>query len=491
MTPMLAPPWLAYCNLTQINLARAGDVYAWIHRKHARCKGLILFKRWVMTTSRITIISKVIGTQAEWRVQVTNLQAESRAANGQSPAITIIDSLWIAAGLAMVPAVAWGLARFAYALLVPGMQADLSWSYTDAGSMNTANALGYLVGALVAAKTAALAGAKRAFLISMLFTAAALLASGLTSVFLWLLALRMISGVGGAIAFVIGAAMVVSAVPKDKPKWMPLAMGVYVGGGGLGILISAAVVPPLLAFAGWRGGWIILGLASFISIAIAIPALRRVHLPPPHPHGADHKGWSLAFLLPALVSYGLFGAGYIAYMTFIVAYLRGLGFTGFDVSLFWACLGTATLFAAVIWSPVVARFKGGWSMVAPFVVVTVGALLPVISGGYTAVFLSAILFGGSFLAVVSAVTSFAGRTVQPHALTSVMAVLTVAFGLGQCIGPVLSGAISDGPRGVQTGLLLSAGILFAGAIVAMFQREPVVQYDAAREPRKTVHPSTP
>lgn len=424
-------------------------------------------------------------------MRITKMQAESSAATDQPLASSIKDSLWIAAGLAMVPAVAWGLARFAYALLVPDMQSDLAWNYTDAGAMNTANALGYLVGALVAAKAAALVGAKRVFLISMLFTAAALLASGLTSIFLWLLALRVISGVGGAIAFVIGAAMVVSAVPRDRPKWVPLAMGIYVGGGGLGILISAAIVPPLLGYSGWRGGWIILGLASFVSTAIAIPALRRVHLPAPRPHGNDHKGWSPTFLLPALVSYGLFGAGYIAYMTFIVAYLRGLGFTGFDVSLFWACLGTATLFAAVIWSPVAARFKGGWSMVAPFIVVTIGALLPVVSGGYTAVFLSALLFGGSFLAVVSAVTSFAGRTVQPHALTSVMAALTVAFGLGQCIGPILSGAISDGPRGVQTGLLLSAGILFAGAIVAIFQREPAAQHATAEIAGKAVRQSTP
>ena len=47
----------------------------------------------------------------------------------------------------MGPAVALGLARFAYALLLPAMRADLSWSFADAGAMNTANAVGYLAGA--------------------------------------------------------------------------------------------------------------------------------------------------------------------------------------------------------------------------------------------------------------------------------------------------------------------------------------------------------
>jgi hypothetical protein len=51
-------------------------------------------------------------------------------------------SLWIPVGLAVGPLVAIGLARFAYALLLPAMRADLDWSYAQAGAMNTANAIG-------------------------------------------------------------------------------------------------------------------------------------------------------------------------------------------------------------------------------------------------------------------------------------------------------------------------------------------------------------
>ncbi|UHL63487.1 YbfB/YjiJ family MFS transporter [Paralcaligenes sp. KSB-10] len=388
--------------------------------------------------------------------------------------MSIRTSLWIAAGLAMAPAIALGLARFAYALLLPSMRTDLAWSYTDAGAMNTANALGYLVGALIASQAATRFGAKRAFLAGLLLTAATLLASGLTASFTWLIILRVIAGITGAVAFVIGAAFTVAAVPRNKPASIPLAMGVYLGGGGLGIVISALVVPPLLALAGWRGGWIILGAVSFLGAVVALPALRRIQAPAPRPQGDGQKGWSLRFLLPVVVSYGLFGAGYIAYMTFIVAYLRSRGLDAFDISVFWACLGTASLIAAFLWSPLLARFKAGWGLVAALGIVTTGALLPVVFDGKTAAFFSAWLFGGSFLAVVAAVTSFAGKAVKPHALTAVIAALTVSFGLGQCIGPVLSGAISDGPHGVQTGLLLSAGILLIGAIVAIFQREPTL-----------------
>ena len=44
--------------------------------------------------------------------------------------------------LSLGGAVALGFARFAYALLLPAMRADLHWSFTLSGAMNAANALG-------------------------------------------------------------------------------------------------------------------------------------------------------------------------------------------------------------------------------------------------------------------------------------------------------------------------------------------------------------
>ena len=57
---------------------------------------------------------------------------------------------WIALGLSLGPAVSNGLARFAYGLLLPAMRDDLGWNYTQAGWVNTANAIGYLIGAVLA-----------------------------------------------------------------------------------------------------------------------------------------------------------------------------------------------------------------------------------------------------------------------------------------------------------------------------------------------------
>jgi predicted MFS family arabinose efflux permease len=174
-----------------------------------------------------------------------------------------------------------------------------------------------------------------------------------------------------------------------------------------------------------------------------------------------------------LLAYGLYGAGYIAYATFIVAYLRGSeGFDSESVIVFWTILGLAAVAAAFAWGPVLGRLTGGWGAAATIGTVTIGAALPLLRPEPTGAYLSAILFGGSFLAVIAAVTSFARRAAKPHAWTAAIAALTIAFGIGQCIGPVITGALSDGPNGIRAGLWLSVGILMVSTIVAAFQPEP-------------------
>ena len=69
-----------------------------------------------------------------------------------------------ALALALGAAISLGLARFSYALLLPPMRAELGWSYFTAGAMNTVNAMGYLVGALLLPRALAKLDARTIFL---------------------------------------------------------------------------------------------------------------------------------------------------------------------------------------------------------------------------------------------------------------------------------------------------------------------------------------
>jgi predicted MFS family arabinose efflux permease len=370
----------------------------------------------------------------------------------------------------MGPVIALGLARFAYALLLPEMRADLGWSYADAGAINTANAAGYLAGALLATPTARWLGIKPAFLAALVATAAAMAADGLTARFTALLLLRFLAGLTGGIVFVTGGAM--TAAASGASERAPLALGIYFSGGGLGIAISAAAVPFLLDSVGWRGGWLVLGALSVAAILLAIPALLRAPLPAAETAASANHPWPLRTIAVQLVGYTLFGTGYIAYATFIIAHLReASNFSAREISIFWAVLGLSAIAGVFAWSPMLARLRGGWGAAATMGVVTFGAALPLASSGTMAAFASALLFGGSFLSTITAVTSLARRAAPPQAWTKAIAALTVAFGIGQCIGPILSGHLSDGPDGVRRGLQLSAAILILAVITSACQRE--------------------
>jgi len=168
---------------------------------------------------------------------------------------------WVIGALSLAPAVANSFARFAYALLLPAMRAELGLSYSQAGSLNTANALGYLVGALLAAACVSRVGNRRLFCIGMVVTVLALVGSGLAGGFVAQLCLRAIAGVGGAMVFICGAVLASNVFP-DRPDLSAAATAVYFGGAGAGILLSGAGIPWLLAVAGddaWRGAWLAIG----------------------------------------------------------------------------------------------------------------------------------------------------------------------------------------------------------------------------------------
>jgi predicted MFS family arabinose efflux permease len=387
-------------------------------------------------------------------------------------AVTTVHPLLVAAGLAAGPAVVLGIARFAYGLLLPGMRADLHWSFAQAGTINTANALGYLAGAMIAPRVTARIGRGLAFLGGIAVVVAALLATGLASGFGALLALRVLAGVAGALVFIGGMDLAAWLGHGRSSTRAAVLLGVYVGGGGLGIVLSGMVVPPILALgAGWRTGWLALGVLSLAGLVVARWAAGMVAAPPMARRG-EGAGWPARRFVPSIVAYTLFGVGYISYITFVVALLVHQGLGGVVVGSFWVLLGVSSLLSVPLWGRALGRLRGGRGPALVLAVVSVGAALPLLGGGAVTAMASAVVFGGAFLAVV---TSFA--TVVRDALPApqwgpAIAALTAVFAFGQCAGPVLTGLLSDLAGGVRAGLGLSAVVLGLAALIALAQDRP-------------------
>jgi predicted MFS family arabinose efflux permease len=374
-------------------------------------------------------------------------------------------------GLAVAPLVAIGLARFAYALLLPAMRAELGWSYAEAGAVNTANAAGYLAGAVIAARVAGRLGARRVFIAGLAATALALLASAGADQLAWQMLWRALSGCAGAMAFVAGAGMAADAAALARSRG-GLVIATYFGGGGAGVLVSSMILPPLLALhpAAWRLGWIAMAVAAFAALGFAqfvVPDLTDRASPTSAEAQAAPRS---ASLVPTYVAYLCFGAGYIGYMTFIIAQLDAAAVTPLAIASFWAVLGLASVLSSYGWGELFARLAGGTPMILVLLIEAVGAALPLVSTAPAALYGSAILFGAAVMAMPGAVTVVVKNNRPPRAWTPLLGRLTVVFGLGQCAGPLATGLLADSAAGIAIGLLASAGLLLFAAAAAACQR---------------------
>jgi predicted MFS family arabinose efflux permease len=307
------------------------------------------------------------------------------------------------------------------------------------------------------------------FCVGMVATVIAILGSGLTGDFVAQLGLRTVTGVGGAMVFICGAVLASNVYP-DRPRLASSAIALYFGGAGAGILLSGAGVPPLLAIVGdraWRSAWLAIGIVSALFAVFAIWAARQIDEPS---SGARGGTWPIAALRAALASYFLFGAGYIAYMTFVVAWMVSHGSSALDIALTWGLLGVATLVAPLAWRIPRARWRAATVLAASGIVLGIGAALPLFSTSRPVMLLSAVFFGGAMFTAPAAVTDLVKTSLPKASWGSAVSVFTVVFAIGQAIGPVLTGWLADATQSLQAGLAVSVVILIGASAAAMRQR---------------------
>ena len=197
-------------------------------------------------------------------------------------------------------------------------------------------------------------------------------------------------------------------------------------------------------------------LAPFIFATVKDTALRPNHLrraialrvPRPLP------------LLPLLVNYTCEGFGYSILATFIVALVKarpGMEAIGDWV---WVVVGIAGLPSTIFWSWVAERIGFSVALALAYVTQLAGILLPVVTGSASAALLSAIFFGGTFMAITALVLALGRETAKGQGF----AILTAGFGLGQILGPLAAGYLAVGRADLNEALLVSAGVILIGLL---------------------------
>ena len=395
----------------------------------------------------------------------------------------------LAVALSLGAAVSLGITRFAYGLLLPPMRDDLGWSYTLAGAMNTANAVGYLFGALAMSWLVRRTAPTRVLLWGSVLATLFMAASGFFTTPVPLLAQRLLAGVASALVFSTGG-LLAARLAAQQPHRSGFLLGLYYGGTGLGIVLSGLGVPLLL---GWAAGqphawaWAWWGLAGLCALATAllvwparvlaaqaaaagVQALTASAARVPAAEAMAGRVFRVRDFGFALAGYAGFGVGYIGYMTFVIALLREQGSSTAAITTYFALLGLAVMASSRIWAGLLDRHRSGRALALLNGLLGVATLLPALTAAWPLVIASGLLFGGVFLSVVASTTALVRHNLPPSQWAAGIGAFTVAFAAGQIVGPTVVGFIADGPGGLARGLVFSAVALWVGAALAWRQR---------------------
>ncbi len=412
------------------------------------------------------------------------------------------SSVRLAVALSMGAAIALGITRFSYALLLPPMRSDLGWTYLLAGGMNTANAVGYLAGALITPWLLRRHAPGGILVWGGVGATVLMAAAGFLLDAPALMLQRLLAGLVSAVVFVAGGLMA-ARLGLREPRRSGLLLGIYYGGTGWGIAASALLVPMVLEWAGpprawphpWVGAWWLLAiLSAFATWAMAWPARVLQRLDSAGPSVIDEPrtgsaapaasspvvpvrgvasprdGLPLRALWPALAGYTLFGVGYIGYMTFVVALLQEQGLGTGAITAFYTLLGLAVVASARVWAGLLERSRGGGALALLNGLLGVATVLPALTSAWPMVLLSGLLFGGVFLSLVASTTALVRHNLPESQWAGGISAFTIVFAAGQIIGPTVVGAIADAAGGLARGLVFSACALWLGALLAWRQR---------------------
>ena len=135
----------------------------------------------------------------------------------------------------------------------------------------------YALGLLIAGRVMDHLGTRKGFSLSVLFWSVAAMAHALASSVMGFAAARFALGLGEAGNF--------PASIKTTAEWFPkkeraLATGIFNAGTNVGILVAAAIVPPITLNYGWRWAFIVTGLVGFVWLVLWLALYRR---PEEHP----------------------------------------------------------------------------------------------------------------------------------------------------------------------------------------------------------------
>ena len=361
-----------------------------------------------------------------------------------------------------------GLARFAYTPLLPLMREATALDDPASGWLATFNYLGYMAAALLAARGGDPARRHRAYRLGLVVAVGSTAAMGLgTSFELWAV-LRFLAGMSSAAGMLLASGFILNWLLRHGRR---PGLGLHFTGIGLSIIVTGVAAWWLAPQLSWDGQWLALG---GLGLVLLVPAWRWMPVPGPvvptaaaggataataggRASGSQAGRW-LALLMGA---YFAAGYGYVVSATFIVAVVEKMPALGGLGPWVWVLIGVAAVPSTLLWDLIARRTGDIVALMLAFALQIVAILTPAMVQGLGANLIGAVLYGATFVGIVSLTLALAGRSV-PDNPARAMARLTLSYGVAQILAPALSGYIAAGPAGFAGAFILAALVMVVG-----------------------------
>lgn len=356
-----------------------------------------------------------------------------------SRSVRQLEPVSAALGGMIAIAAALGIGRFVYTPILPPMVEALGLSKSAAGVIASANFLGYLVGALLAGLPR-LAGTRRLWLLGALAVSAITTAAmGLMETPTAFLALRFVGGAASAFVLIFSSSIVLERSAEVGRAGLS---ALHFAGVGTGIAASAVLVATLLHLGqSWRSLWLASGGLTFLALLAAAVLLPDGVAPTTQASVQTRRGSDVR-LSRLVIAYGMFGFGYVITATFFVAIVRTTPTIRALEPVIWVAFGVAAVPSVALWTRIATPLGYSATFAAACIVEAAGVLASVMWPSALGVFVAAILVGGTFMGL-TALGLLGARARAAGDPRRVVALMTGAFGLGQIVGPLFAGIVSD------------------------------------------------
>ena len=404
-------------------------------------------------------------------------------------------------------AVVMGFGRFLFTATLPDIMTQLSLSTVIAGWLASVNYSGYFIGALIAM----FVPQRLTWQMLIAWTAVSIVTTMLLvvpnlSLNLWYV-IRLLSGIASGVAMILSSSLVIQSFSHERRS---VLSALHYAGIGVGISASAVLTWWLLTL-GYHFDiiWLVAGIISLpllwllyaikpqnlISLDLPSSKLSSSNLQSSKQPAAElgHSNQRLSIQQTYLnfkrslyeaaaghtkaiallsASYVLAGFGYITSATFLpVMATHRLTTQSYAGLLIWLVVGIFAMLSNPIWGALAKRIGETKTLMGLTLLQAFGMCLPIWSDGAIGLYGNAVILGLTFVGMVSMTLNLI-KNINPAYSNLLIGLATLAYAIGQFMGPLVTVALAGKHDNFNAGLLVAAsGLLIGLVLVFFFQRQ--------------------